>query len=566
MLPLPAWTARCTRRTLADDAVAACVVTAMLTPQALAYASLAGMPPEAGLYAAVAGLAGYALLGGGGALSVAPVAVVSLMTASALGRLEPAGPGGYAAAAGTLAALSGAMLLAGAALRLGFVAHFISRPVVSAFVTGSALLIILSQARHFLGVEAGGGSAPEMAGSLLAAAGEIHPPTLAAGAASVALLLWWRAGLPGLLMRLGAPERPAALLARAGPLALAAAAVALAGPLDAAGRGVALLGPVPAGLPRPALPLLAPMELVLALAGPAALIAAVGFVESVSVGQALAARRRERIEPTREMGALGLANLGAGLCGGFPVSGGFARSVVNFEAGAKTPAAGLMAAAGVAAAAVWLAPALARLPEACLAAVVATAVAGLADFSVFRRSWRHSRADFAAPAATLAATLAVGVEAGLAAGVAASVALHLHRASRPHVAVVGRVPGTEHFRNVERHRVETVADQLSLRVDESLFFANCRLLEERIFALAAERPELRHVILLCAAVNRIDLSALESLEAVDGTLAGLGIRLHLSEVKGPVMDRLAGTDFLRNLSGNCYLSHHQAVEELRRGG
>lgn len=565
MRALPAWTARCTRKTLADDAVAGCVVATMLTPQALAYAALAGMPPEAGLYAAVAGLAGYALLGGGGALSVAPVAVVSLMTASALGRLDLAGPAEYAAAAGTLAALSGAMLLAGAALRLGFAAHFISRPVVSAFVTGSALLIVLSQARHFLGVEAGGASAPELAGSLLAAAAEVHPPTLAAGAASVALLLWWRAGLPGLLARLGAPERPAALLARAGPLALAAAAVALSGPLDAAGRGVALLAPAPAGLPRPALPL-APAELVWALAGPAALIAAVGFVESVSVGQALAARRRERIDPTREMGALGLANVGAGLFGGFPVSGGFARSVVNFEAGARTPAAGLAAAAGVAAAALWLAPALARLPEVCLAAIVATAVAGLADFSVFRKSWRHSRADFAAPAATLAATLAVGVEAGLAAGVAASLALHLHRASRPHVAVVGRVPGTEHFRNVERHRVETAADQLSLRIDESLFFANCRLLEERIFALAAGRPELRHVILLCAAVNRIDLSALESLETVNEALDRMGIRLHLSEVKGPVMDRLAGTDFLRNLSGNCYLSHHQAVEDLKRGG
>jgi SulP family sulfate permease len=287
-------------------------------------------------------------------------------------------------------------------------------------------------------------------------------------------------------------------------------------------------------------------------------------VESVSVAQSLAARRRESIELNQELIGLGAANLGASFGGGFPIAGGFSRSVVNFEAGAATPASGLIAALLIMIVTLFFAPILYWLPKVCLAAIIVVAVYSLIDFSVLKRSWIYSKADFTAVFLTLIITLTVGVEAGIAAGVGSSILIHLYKTSQPHIAVIGRVKGTEHFRNVNRHKVETFEELLSIRIDESLYFANSRYLEEFIFNLVAQRPKLQHVILMCTAVNKIDLSALESLEKIANTLHVADIKLHLSEVKGPIMDKLAATDFFNHLSGNNYLSHNQAVEDLRK--
>jgi len=295
---------------------------------------------------------------------------------------------------------------------------------------------------------------------------------------------------------------------------------------------------------------------------PALLISVVGFVESVSVGQTLAAKRRQRIVPDRELVALGASNLGASFTGGFPVTGGFARSVVNFDAGAQTPAAGVFTAVGILVAALLLTPALYFVPQATLSATIVVAVLSLVDMSILRSTWAYSRSDFAAVVATLLVTLAIGVEEGLVAGVALSLLLYLFKTSRPHIAEVGLVPGTEHFRNVLRHPVKVNPHLASLRVDESLYFANARVLEDRVNALVAERLQLQHLVLQCSAINDIDASALDSLEAINQRLADSGVRLHLSEVKGPVMDRLQATAFLSNLSGKIYLSHFQAVSEL----
>ena len=295
---------------------------------------------------------------------------------------------------------------------------------------------------------------------------------------------------------------------------------------------------------------------------PALLISVVGFVESVSVGQTLAAKRRQRIEPDQELVALGASNLGAAFTGGFPVTGGFARSVVNFDAGAQTPAAGVFTAAGILLASLLLTPALYYLPQATLAATIIVAVLSLVDFGILKRTWVYSKADFAAVAATLLATLALGVETGLVVGVGVSLALYLCRTSRPHIAIVGLVPGTEHFRNVLRHEVLVSPRLVSLRVDESLYFANARTLEDRINDTVAAHPELQHVVLQCTAINDIDASALESLEAIEHRLRDAGVTLHLSEVKGPVMDRLQTTDFLQRLSGRVFLTHYQAVAAL----
>lgn len=564
-LPILDWGRRYDRGTLVSDLVAAVIVTLMLIPQSLAYAQLAGLPAQAGLYASIAPLVLYALLGTSRVLAVGPVAVVSLMTASTVGGFAAQGTAPYAAIALTLAFLSGAMLLVMGLLRWGFLAHFLSHPVISGFITASALLIAAGQLKVLLGVKVEGAHFFELVLGLARQASEVHLLTAAIGLTMVAFLFWARKRLKPLLVRLGLPVRLADVVARAAPVVAIAVSAGLTWQFGWAQQGLKIVGTVPQGLP----PLTAPLwDLALwrELALPALLISVVGFVESVSVGQTLAARRRQRIEPDRELVALGAGNLGAAFTGGFPVTGGFARSVVNFDAGAQTPAAGVFTAVGILAAALLLTPALYFVPQATLAATIVVAVLSLVDLSVFRHTWAYSKSDFSAALTTVLVTLGAGVEAGLIAGVGLSLAMFVYRTSRPHIAEVGLVPGTEHFRNVQRHTVQTDEAVLGLRVDESLYFANARALEDRLNEEVAQRPGLRHVVLQCSAINDIDASALESLEAIDARLRDAGVTLHLSEVKGPVMDRLKGTELLQHLRGQVFLTHYQAVQVLAGKG
>jgi SulP family sulfate permease len=544
-----------------DDSVAAAIVTVMVIPQSLAYALLAGLPPEVGLYAGMVPPILYALFGTSGALAVGPVAVVSLMTAATVGEFAKAGSAAYLDVALALALLSGVMLTLMGILRLGFLANFLSHPVISGFVTASGLLIAASQFKTLMGVGGGGHTLPEMLQSLWQEASNTHRLTLISGLATVAFLFWVRQGLKPLLVRMGLSPRAADLGAKMGPVAAIIVTTALSAGFDWASQGVKVVGSIPQGLP----PLTAPSwnpELWQQLLLPALLISIVGFVESVSVGQTLAARRRQRIEPNQELVALGAANVGTAFTGGYPVSGGFSRSVVNFDAGARTPGAGLMTGLGLLLAALLLTPWLVALPLATLAATIVVAVLALVDLGTIGRTWRYSRADFAALMATLLATLAVGVEIGLVLGVMVSLLMYLARTSQPHIAEVGLVPGTEHFRNVLRHQVVTHPTVLSLRVDESLYFANARALEDRINEAVAQRPELQHVVLQCSAINDVDASALESLESISHRLRDAGIRLHLSEVKGPVMDRLQRSEWIGHLSGQVFLTHFQAVQAV----
>ncbi|MGX0904861.1 SulP family sulfate permease [Roseovarius sp. MBR-79] len=561
-LPILDWGRRYDRGALGNDTMAAVIVTIMLIPQSLAYALLAGLPPEAGIYASIVPIILYAMFGTSRALAVGPVAVVSLMTAAAIGQVAEAGSMGYAAAALTLALLSGAMLLALGLLRLGFIANFLSHPVIAGFITASGLLIATSQLRHILGVPAGGHTLIGMLAGLGAQLGAVNGPTLVIGVLATGFLFWVRKGLRPLLLRAGLAPRLADLLARTGPVAALAVSTLVVWLFGLDRQGVAIVGAVPQGLPPLTLPDLSP-DLVSALVLPAALISLIGFVESVSVAQTLAAKRRQRIDPDQELIGLGAANIGAAFTGGYPVTGGFARSVVNFDAGAETPAAGAFTAVGLAIAAVALTPLVFFLPKAVLAATIIVAVLTLVDFSILRKSWGYSRADFAAVLATIVLTLGMGVEAGVSAGVLLSVALHLYKTSRPHVAEVGLVPGTQHFRNVLRHRVKTVPTVLTLRIDESLYFANARFLEDMIQDRVAEACPIRHVVLMCSAVNEIDFSALESLEAINDRLRGIGIALHLSEVKGPVMDRLKRSHLLDDLTGRVFLSQYDAWSALQ---
>ena len=559
--PILDWGRRYDRGTLSDDLVAAVIVTIMLIPQSLAYALLAGMPPEAGLYASIAPILLYAIFGTSRALAVGPVAVISLMTAAALGDIAEQGTMGYAVAALTLAGLSGAMLLAMGLFRLGFLANFLSHPVIAGFITASGIIIAVSQLSHILGIQGGGHNLIELLRGLVAHLHETNLATLVIGASATGFLFWVRKGLKPLLQRMGLSPRLADIFAKAGPVvAVVATTVAVWG-LDLGAKGVAIVGVVPQSLPPLTLPDVSP-SLIGQLFLPALLITVIGFVESISVAQTLAAKKRERVDPDQELIGLGAANLGAAFTGGFPVTGGFSRSVVNFDAGARTPAAGAFTALGLAFAALALTPLIYFLPKATLAATIIVAVLSLVDFGILRRTWVYSKPDFIAVAATIVITLGFGVELGVSSGVTISVLLYLFKTSRPHIAEVGRIAGTEHFRNIHRHKVETDPRVVTLRVDESLYFANARFLENHILDRVAQDKAVRHVILQCTAVNEIDMSALESLEAINERLSEMGTKLHLSEVKGPVMDRLKRSNFLNDLSGKVFLSQHAAVCEL----
>jgi SulP family sulfate permease len=567
-LPILDWGRSYSRDSFTSDIVAAVIVTIMLVPQSLAYALLAGLPAEVGLYASILPILLYTVFGTSRTLAVGPVAVASLMTAAAVGEVARAGTPEYLGAAILLAFLSGFMLTAMGLARLGFLAAFLSRPVISGFISASGLLIAAAQVKHLLGVDAGGQTLPEIARSVWAHLGAASLPTLLIGAGATAFLFWARTGMRPLLVACGMAPGRATILARTGPViavvattVLAALLAALASALGLPGSGIRTVGEVPSGLPLPALPPF-DADLWARLAVPALLISVVGYVETISVAQTLAAKRRQRIDPDQELVALGAANLGAAVSGGFPVTGGFARSVVNFDAGAETPAAGAYTAVMMALATLTLTPLLYYLPQATLAATIVVAVLSLVDLKALPRIWAYSRADGAAMAATILVTLFAGVERGILAGVALSLTMHLYRTSRPHVAIVGQVPGTEHFRNVRRHEVVTAPDVVTIRVDESLYFANARFLEDVVQAEIAANPRLAHVVLMCPAVNAVDASALESLEAINQRLKDGGVRLHLSEVKGPVMDRLRRSHLLSELTGEIFLTQCDAMRRL----
>ncbi len=549
-----------TRGDAVSDLIAGVVTATLLIPQAMAYSQLAGLPPEIGLYASMAPPVLYALVGSSRTMAVGPVAVASLMLAAALGARWSPGSPEYLSGALVVAGLVGVLLLVMGVARLGVVANFLSHPVLSGFTNAAALVILLSQVPPLLGISAPRGNVGEVVLGLANGVGQVHGATAAIGLAGVVLLMGVsRVGSP-VLQRLGMDAARAAVAVRAFPLILVAAATAWVA--AGLGDGVAVAGAIPPGLPALTLPSLDP-ALWLDLAGPAAAIALVSFVESLAIARVLGARRRQKVDADRELIGLGLANAGAALTGASPVCGGFSRSVVNFEAGAQSQVAGVVTAAVIALTALFLTPLFHDLPLSVLAAIVVVSVTGLFDLHTLQLCWRYNRADALALVATFLAVLVEGMEAGITVGVALSALLFMWRTSRPHTAVVGRVGTTEHFRNVTRHPVTTYPGLLAIRIDESLYYANAQALEELLLNAVADCDAVRHVVLICSAVNFIDTSALETLENLVDELRDAGVTLHLAEVKGPVMDGLARTSLLERMApGQVFLSTHEAVLAL----
>jgi SulP family sulfate permease len=538
------WLRHYRRALLPGDISAGIVVAMMMIPQGMAYALVAGLPPVAGIYASILPPLLYALFGTSSTQSVGPMAIISLMTASALAPLALPGSTLYIVLAAQLALLAGAVLLACGLLRIGFLANFFSRPVMSGFTNGSAIVIALGQAGALLGA-----SVPQ-----------VHWPSALMGLGSLALLVLARQYLARLLRAAGLPAAAADIGARLAPMVVVVGATVLASVFDLAALGIRTTGAVPAGLPG--LNLAFSSAHWQPLLQPALLIGFMIFLISMSGAQTLALKRAEKLKSNYELVGLGAANLGSALTGGLPVTGSISRSAVNFAAGANTQLASVIAAALLALALVAPTGWLALLPLPALAATIIVAVLGMLDLSTLRTAWRYDRADALALLATAVGVLALGVEAGVVIGVALSMGALIWRASRPHIAVLGRIAGTEHFRNIERHQAGTTPRVLLLRVDAGLFFGNVEAVNERIEDELEAHPETRDLVLVLSAVNAIDTSALFGLGELNQMLRQRGIGLHLAEVKGPVLDRLKHSDFLAVLNGRLFLSTAMAWDEL----
>jgi SulP family sulfate permease len=528
------------RRDLRGDLQAGLTTAVMLVPQAMAYAMLAGLDPIIGLYASVVPVVLYALFGSSRQLAVGPVAMVSLLVATGVGGLAEPGSPEYLALAITLAGMVGLVQLAMGVLRLGALVRLLSHPVVSGFTSAAALIIGFSQLKHLLGVPLE--RSHHVHSILLQAVSTVehwHPATMALGGLGVALLV---------ALKKLAPRFPRALAV----VVLGVLAVLLFGLEE---QGVAIVGSVPAGLPMPAVPGLG-LESLSLLAPTALTIALVSTMESVSVAKAIARKNRYAIDADKELVGLGVANLGAALFGGYPVTGGFSRTAVNDQAGARTPVASLVTAAAVALTLLLLTPLFHDLPKAALAAIIMTAVFGLVDLAEVRHLWRVSKPDLALLLLTFVGTLGLGIEPGIALGVGASVVAFLWRQARPRISILGREEGTERWRDVSEVSVEEQDEVLALRVHGPLFFANADAVKQAVERALVPRPEVRAVLLSCTAITEVDASADAMLHELLASLERQDLELHLAGVRPPLRRSLERSHLLDKLGpdrlhGDC---------------
>ncbi len=561
--PLAASLPRYSRKMLAGDLVAGLVVAVMLVPQAMAYAMLAGLPPEVGLYASIAPLVLYSLLGTSNALAIGPVAMVSLLVFAGVGELASPGSPEFISYCLTLALLIGVLQIAMAVFRLGFLVNFISHPVLIGFTSAAAVVIGFSQLKHLLGISVERSHYPfELMANTITKIGSTNTTTLTIGLASCLLLALFAYGLKPLLMKLGLREESATTLSKLGPLlaVMIASWVVFKGQLQQT-RSVSIVGNIPSGLPGFTLPDLN-WSTIRSLLPLALVITVVGYLESISVAMALASRKREKINANRELLALGIADVGAAFTGGYPVTGGFSRSMVNYSAGVRSPLGAILTAIFVAISVMFLTPWFVSIPKAVLGAIIIVAVAPLIDFKTPVKLWRYSRPDAIACVVTFFAVMVMGIENGILIGVATTIVTLMGKISRPHIVEVGQVGLNGSFRNSSRYDVDLTSGVLALRIDESLNFANAQYLETYVIESISNRPDVKQVLLISSGINDIDATGLEVLETIHQELAEVGVEFYLSDVKGLVLDRFQLAGY-----GEEFLNEHifpTAAEAIRR--
>ncbi len=551
LLPILTWAPSYDRRDLRSDLAAGLTVGAMLVPQGMAYALLAGLPPEVGLYAATIPVLIYAFFGTSHQLAVGPVAIVSLLTATALAPLFEEGTAGYLSAAALLALMVGVVHLVLAAGRLGFLVNFLSHSVLVGFTAAAAIIIGFSQVKHLLGI-----SIPrqdhfvDTVDEVVSALGDTNTATLVLGLVAVATLL---------VLKRVAPRIPAALVVMVGSIA----AVQL---LDLEAEGVAVVGDIPGSLPAFGLPDISG-SLVGNLAMTALVITLVGFMESIAVAKVYARRHRYDVDANQELVGLGMANVASGFFGGYPVTGGFSRTAVNDTAGARTPLASIITAGIVLATVAFFTPLFETLPKAALGAIIIVAVIGLFDVGEMRHIATVKRTDLIGLGVAFFATLFLGIEIGILVAVVASMLVVFARISMPHTAVLGRVPGTTTYRNVDRFpEVETNERVCIIRIDAALSFVNATPVKQLLLEHGRPMAEIGGAVVLDASgINDLDATGSEMLAEVLDEYDDLGVPLHLTDIKGPVRDVMRRAGLWDRLGVRIHPSLDDAIVALDAG-
>ena len=457
----------------------------------------------------------------------------------------------------------GGFLILFGLMKGGSLSTFFSRPVVSAYITGAAILIILSQVKHIFQIDVSGRRVVDMLMSLNANIKDMHKLAALVGGLTIASLWILKKYTAKWLSALGLKEKHARLATRISPILVVGSATLVTALMQLDTRyGLAVIGDIPAALPHFSFPV-ADIAHWKSLVLAAFLIALVGFVDSVSIGQTLAAKSRLRVDPNKELLGVGAANIAGGLTGAYPVAGSLSRSAINYASGAKSPLVGAMAAIIMAIAILTIMPLLKTLPLATLAGLIIYSCFNLLNFKEIWAVWRYSKADALTAIGAFMAVLLVGVQYGVLIGTILSMVFHIRLTLKPHTVEVGRFPGTEHYRDAAKFEVEEFDQLKTLRIDESLYFANARFLEDTVNKMVVEYPKMKDLILMCPAVNRIDASALESLIEINERLDSVKVKLHLSDLHSHVRERLHRSNFLKTLTGQVFLSQHEAIETLR---
>jgi SulP family sulfate permease len=562
--PILDWGLNYKRDHLTGDLTAGIIVASLLIPQGMAYAILAGLPPEVGLYASIFPQIVYGFLGTASMLSVAPVAVDSLMVATAVSAIATENTPEYWGYALTLALLVGIIELLIGIFRLGFIANFLSQAVISGFISAAAILIGFSQLKHLLGIKI-----PQTESffstviHIIKESPNLNLVTFSLGIISLALLLYFNRGLGKHLKSQGIQESLIIPITKSAPLMVVIGSSILVGLLHLDQLfGVKVIGEIPKGFPPFTIPNF-DLNNIQLLGTSALAISFVGFMEAFSVGQFLASKKRKKVEANQELIALGASNITAAFTGGYPITGGLSRSVVNFSAGANTALASIITALFLMLTVLFFTPLFYYLPQTSLAAIILVAVGNLLDFATLKRLWNYNKLDGITWFSTFISVLLTSAEQGIILGVVISLVLHLSRTSKPHIAVLGRLENTEHFRNILRHPVTTSPHILAIRIDESLYFVNTKYLEDYLLKLVTEQKEVEYLLLVCSGINSIDGSALETLQRLIEDLHQMKIEFYLSEVKGPIFDQLEKVGFVDKLGRDrIFLSTDQAIKEL----
>ena len=559
---IPAWLRQYQLSALPTDVIAGLVVGVLVIPQSLGYAVLAGLPPVYGLYAAIVPVLVYAWIGSSNIQAVGPVAITAIMTASSLHPYANEGTQQYILMASLLSLMVGTMLWLAGRLKLGWIMQFISRGVSAGFISGAAVLIFVSQLKYLTGIPIAGNGLIGYLSSMQMYARQLHPLTLVIGVIAFTLLFanryaskWvWRSWLSASYAKWAE---------RLFPLILLAIAIVLSMSLHWTTNGVATIGTIPQGLPTFTLPYVPDFHEALNLLPSAGLMALIIFVSSSSVASNYARLRGETFDANRELTGLGLANMAGGFFQSFTVAGGFSRTAMNADSGAKTPVASLVTILVMIAALIAFGNLLAPLPYALLGATIMASIVGLIDMATLKSAWQRDRLDAASFLAAFIGVLIFGLNTGLVIGLMVSFASLIWQSSKPHVAVVGQLAGTGHFRNINRHDVVTFSNLLMLRIDESLFFGNSESVHRRVIQATRQYPEAHEIILIMSAVNHIDLTGQEMLISLNQELLNQKKHLSFSFIKGPVMDIIEHTPVITHLSGQVYLSTMDAVNALK---